>query len=1008
MSALKDQDPDYGLSIVNDEKHRRIYEENARSNAARKMTAIIEREFSKEIDAREKEVLEIQERLHRASKALHLLRYVIVTDFYNRKQCQNSQSGEARQQTRIHPAVKELLIGKSPKACDSSLVPAAAAVSTATLSNGEHFPTLHSFPTSPSSTTGAVLVDRCCTLAKSAKVAQQASSAEYCRLEKRSNETDEEDRSRPKKKVPRYIPPKSGIPESPCPSTRGIRHKVRKRIIIGNISKWIPPEWREDAASHKWTMYVRGNKENPDIDDFVSKVRFFLHPSYRPNDVVEVTTAPFCLSRRGWGEFPLRVQLHFKSVLNKPMDIIHHLKLDRTYTGLQTLGSETLVDIWIYADHQRSKRNGARSGVCFDENRFQTETQSDDSCGIKVENEHLDSFRDFSNNSVLESMHSTSKNRDATVEQEPLPDIGGVVDENSSVRTEKLRGPNNVELDHDYCGSKYLSNFEGHSTIDHSPLTSRLLMDLPVTNEVVEENVEQKTEAGGGETPENTGLSMHESSMNGDPSASLISELDRNKPKPLSSSCSKIQSNLRPLKISIPPLFESSNKHVLVLRDGKAIPVPRVVGNDSIKSKINYRGISLLKKPPGSSLEGGAAAAAADSQQGLKLQLSRSVLLNVNSHVPALKIAERRNFENDHQLPNVRELDCKLGIIAGRASSTEESKEPKLRSRQKITLGKDEWKLESRKEFCDEMFGAIETAPVASIQGLLAIIVRRMPIVTRDALDSDYRQAHPYACASEAEFFGYTVAKRTACEWNRASAMRCLLKQKAFPEETVWTIKEIMIWSRLHGHTPLCSDFRIRSTQRQKNLPDTAITKSTYTEPEALLKWLQTCPGRLNDQCFFDANLQQSDELDVDVDIASNEISPGNKGRTRVVVEEERSSKAPSDTKISVLELESKFVPLYDFVCDTAREIGGQFMPEEIVPGAMHCAASRAMMRAVECLVDDLVRMSLAKAWERCSDNGHPKLIVLDDVHGALLSREEFDIFTNQGLGSRYQPTAME
>ena len=28
MSALKDQDPDYGLSIVNNEKHQRIYEEN--------------------------------------------------------------------------------------------------------------------------------------------------------------------------------------------------------------------------------------------------------------------------------------------------------------------------------------------------------------------------------------------------------------------------------------------------------------------------------------------------------------------------------------------------------------------------------------------------------------------------------------------------------------------------------------------------------------------------------------------------------------------------------------------------------------------------------------------------------------------------------------------------------------------------------------------------------------------------------------------------------------------
>lgn len=38
----------------------------------------------------------------------------------------------------------------------------------------------------------------------------------------------------------------------------------------------------------------------------------------------------------------------------------------------------------------------------------------------------------------------------------------------------------------------------------------------------------------------------------------------------------------------------------------------------------------------------------------------------------------------------------------------------------------------------------------------------------------------------------------------------------------------------------------------------------------------------------------------------------------------------------------------------------------------------------------------------------YPKIIVLDDVRGALLNREEFDIFTNQGLGSKYRLTTMD
>lgn len=45
--------------------------------------------------------------------------------------------------------------------------------------------------------------------------------------------------------------------------------------------------------------------------------------------------------RRGWGEFPIHVQIHFKDARNKRADINHNLKLDWTQTGLQTFGGET-------------------------------------------------------------------------------------------------------------------------------------------------------------------------------------------------------------------------------------------------------------------------------------------------------------------------------------------------------------------------------------------------------------------------------------------------------------------------------------------------------------------------------------------------------------------------------------------------------------------------------------------------------------------------------------------
>nr|XP_013041564.2 YEATS domain-containing protein 2 isoform X1 [Anser cygnoides] len=143
---------------------------------------------------------------------------------------------------------------------------------------------------------------------------------------------------------------KPGQRNAGLPTDETSRLYVKKTIVVGNVSKYIPPDKREenDQSTHKWMVYVRGSRREPSINHFVKKVWFFLHPSYKPNDLVEVREPPFHLTRRGWGEFPVRVQIHFKDSQNKRIDIIHNLKLDRTYTGLQTLGAETVVDVELH------------------------------------------------------------------------------------------------------------------------------------------------------------------------------------------------------------------------------------------------------------------------------------------------------------------------------------------------------------------------------------------------------------------------------------------------------------------------------------------------------------------------------------------------------------------------------------------------------------------------------------------------------------------------------------
>ena len=55
--------------------------------------------------------------------------------------------------------------------------------------------------------------------------------------------------------------------------------------------------------------------------------------------------------------FFFRIQIHFKNPADKPIDVVHSLKLDKTYTGLQTLGAETVVDVWLHQQNNSEKKS---------------------------------------------------------------------------------------------------------------------------------------------------------------------------------------------------------------------------------------------------------------------------------------------------------------------------------------------------------------------------------------------------------------------------------------------------------------------------------------------------------------------------------------------------------------------------------------------------------------------------------------------------------------------------
>lgn len=108
------------------------------------------------------------------------------------------------------------------------------------------------------------------------------------------------------------------------------------------------------------------------------QVRFFLHNSYRPNNIIDICSAPFQIARRGWGEFPVRIQLFFNETLQqKPVQLIHNLILDKTLSGLQTLGAETLVEIWLRSDILEFSKPAASTTVHQENIQEATTTTSD-------------------------------------------------------------------------------------------------------------------------------------------------------------------------------------------------------------------------------------------------------------------------------------------------------------------------------------------------------------------------------------------------------------------------------------------------------------------------------------------------------------------------------------------------------------------------------------------------------------------------------------------------------
>nr|XP_030136772.3 YEATS domain-containing protein 2 isoform X5 [Taeniopygia guttata] len=324
--VLAEKDPDYEeITITHPSKRHKAAEQSARDVTVQKIETIIKEQFAVEMKSKEHEIEVIDQRLIEARRMMDKLRACIVANYY--------------------ASAGLLKAGEGTRSCDATIL---------------NHPSIKKFLESPSRSSSPANQGSDTPSANHSESDSLSQHNDFL-LDKDNGSLDADERltnSLDQRQSRNAGRDSSGVSSSQKPGQRNAglsndetsRLYVKKTIVVGNVSKYIPPDKREenDQSTHKWMVYVRGSRREPSINHFVKKVWFFLHPSYKPNDLVEVREPPFHLTRRGWGEFPVRVQIHFKDSQNKRIDIIHNLKLDRTYTGLQTLGAETVVDVELH------------------------------------------------------------------------------------------------------------------------------------------------------------------------------------------------------------------------------------------------------------------------------------------------------------------------------------------------------------------------------------------------------------------------------------------------------------------------------------------------------------------------------------------------------------------------------------------------------------------------------------------------------------------------------------
>jgi YEATS domain-containing protein 4 len=94
-------------------------------------------------------------------------------------------------------------------------------------------------------------------------------------------------------------------------------------IVHGSVAFHLGKK-ADEFQTHQWTLYLRG-PNNEDLSLVISKVVFHLHASFA-QPVREISSPPFEVTEKGWGEFEAQIRIVWKDP-NEKSTMVSTLRL---------------------------------------------------------------------------------------------------------------------------------------------------------------------------------------------------------------------------------------------------------------------------------------------------------------------------------------------------------------------------------------------------------------------------------------------------------------------------------------------------------------------------------------------------------------------------------------------------------------------------------------------------------------------------------------------------------